>query len=196
MDSMKNTFFKTPKRQSAAGCEGFSLIEVLIATVILVIGLLSLTALFATALGAVQSSQDSQIARQKARETLESIYAARNDQTITFSQIANVSATGPGIFNSGFQPMYLAGANGIPGTTSDTTILDRVVLPGKDGIMQTAAGAATPAGDDVFVPLSNFRRQVLITPVSVFMSKIVVTIRVTAANGNSRDFVTSGYISQ
>jgi len=178
---------------------GFSLIEVMIAITILVVGLSALVALFGKALSATQSSQDAQIARQKAREALESIYAARNDGGISFDQVQNVSAGG--IFNDGFQTMYLAGSNGIPGTTSDTTILDRVILPGRNGIVETAANATSPAGDDVFYPLQNFQRQILISPVStggtvnLYMRKITVTIRVNSGGANSVDFVTNGYIS-
>ncbi len=186
-------------RKSRKDARGFSLIEVMIAIVILMVGLSALMALFAKALGAVQSSQDAQIARQKARETLESIYAARNDQSISFDQLQNVSAGG--IFTDGFNTMYLAGSNGIPGTSSDTTIIDRVILPGKNGVVDTVPNAATPTGDDVFYPLSNFQRQILISPVSnggtvnLFMRKITVTIRINAGGANAVDFVTSGYIS-
>jgi type II secretory pathway component PulJ len=199
MDAVATKSRKMSQPQSRGKCEGFTLIEVMIAAVILIVGLLSLSALFATALGTVQNSQNGQIARQKARETMESIYAARNDGSVTFNQISNV-ANG-GIFKDGFNPMYLPGSNGIPGTNSDTTTLDRVVMPGKNGIIETAPGASSPGGDDVFVPLSNFQRQILISnvvtngSVNQFMRGITVTIRVTQSNGVSRDYVTSGYIS-
>jgi len=182
------------------GSDGFTLIEVMVAVVILTIGLLALMALFAKALGAVQLSQESQIAKQKVRETLESVYAARNDQTITFDQIQN-QADG-GIFNDGFQTMFLPGANGIPGTTQDSNILDRVILPGKNGIMETPPGSATAVGDDILVPLSNYQRQILIAPVkeadgsiNLYMRKITVTVRVNPGSRFSHDYETTGYIS-
>lgn len=200
MDPVKAKFRKHVPQRPGAECEGFTIIEVMIAAVILVIGLLSLSALFATALATVQNSQTNQIARQKGRETLESIYAARNDGSITFDQIQN-KADG-GIFNGGFENMYLPGADGIPGTVNESTTLDRVVLPGKNGILETTPGAASPAGDDVFVPLTNFQRQISISSVkgsdgsvNLYMRKLVVTIRVTNTSGISTDFVTSGYIS-
>lgn len=199
MDPVKNRFGSSQRRPGGK-CDGFTLIEVMIAAVILVIGLLSLSALFATALGTVQNSQSNQIARQKARETMESIYAARNDGAITFDQIQNVADGG--IFNDGFENMYLPGSDGIPGSKNESGTLDRVVLPGKNGVVETTPGAASPAGDDVFVPLSNFQRQISISTVkgadgsvNLYMRKLVVTIRVTNTNGVSRDFTTSGYIS-
>jgi prepilin-type N-terminal cleavage/methylation domain-containing protein len=197
---MKTSFRRVLNRRNHPDNRGFTIIEVMIAIVILGVGLLALLALFGKALAAVQFSQEDQIAKQKARETLEAIYTARNDTLITFDQIQNISAGG--IFKDGFNPLYLPGANGIPGTSSDTSILDRVVLPGKDGIMQTAPGAATPAGDDVLVPLSNFKRQVLIGDVigddgsvNLFMRKVTVTIRITSPGRGVRDYVTQGYIS-
>lgn len=191
---------KSSRRLCNSSCSGFTVIEVLVAGVILVVGLLSLGALFAKALGAVQFSQDGQIARQKSRETLEAIYTARNDQSITFDQIQN--DTDGGIFKSGFQTMYLAGSNGIPGTNKDTGIIDRVILPGKNGVVETASNASVPAGDDIFVPLSNFQRQILIGDVTdaagnvnLYMRRITVTIRINPGGMNQRDYVTSGYIS-
>src|SRR6476646_6015158 len=109
MDPMKTDLLEKSQKRA----NGFSLIEVMIAVVILVVGLTALMALFAKSLSAVQSSQDGQIARQKSRETMESVYAARNDEAISFDQIQNVSSGG--IFTDGFTPMYLAGADGIPG---------------------------------------------------------------------------------
>ena len=172
----------------------------MIAAVILVVGLLALMALFAKALGAVQFSQEGQIARQKARETMESVYTARNDSSISFNQIQN--AADGGIFKDGFQTMYLPGGNGIPGTDTDTNILDRVILPGKNGVVETASNASSPGGDDVFVPLSNYQRQILISnvndpdgTVNLYMRKITVTIRVNPGGMNQHDYSTSGYIS-
>ncbi len=197
---MKTSFRRVLNRCNRADDKGFTLIEVMIAIVILGVGLLALMALFGRALAAVEFSEEGQIAKQKARETLEAVYTARNDTSISFDQIQNIS--NGGIFNDGFNPLYLPGANGISGTNSDTSILDRVILPGKDGIIQTAPGAATPAGDDVLVPLNNFQRQVLIGDVigddgsvNLYMRKVTVTIRITSPGHVIRDYVTQGYIS-
>ena len=197
---MKTSFRRVLNRCNHADDKGFTLIEVMIAIVILGVGLLALMALFGRALAAVEFSEEGQIAKQKARQTLEAVYTARNDTSISFDQIQNIS--NGGIFNDGFNPLYLPGANGISGTNSDTSILDRVILPGKDGIIQTAPGAATPAGDDVLVPLSNFQRQILIGnviendgSVNLYMRKVTVTIRITGLAHGTRDYVTQGYIS-
>jgi type IV pilus modification protein PilV len=189
--------FKGDRKKSA----GFSLIEVMFAIVILGVGLLALMAMFANAVAVMQFAQEDQIAKQKAREAMEGVYAARNDTSITFDNIQNIS--NGGIFKDGFQNMYLAGANGIVGTAQDTTTLDRVILPGPNGLVETAPTAATPAGDDILVPLVNYQRQILIgqvlnadSSVKGDLRKITVTVRVTSAGRGTRDYAQIGYISQ
>jgi prepilin-type N-terminal cleavage/methylation domain-containing protein len=172
---------------------GFSLVEVIIAVVILSVGLMALLAVFAQAVSATKFSREDLVAKQKAREALENVYSARNDTSITFADIQNVSSGG--IFTDGFQPLYLAGANGIAGTAQDTTTLDSMRLPGPDGRLGT--------GDDVTVPLVNFQRQILITnltnadgSVNPDLRSIAVTVRIASPGRPTRDFVVTGYISR
>jgi len=172
---------------------GFSLIEVMFAVVILSVGLMALLAVFAQAVSATRFSREDLIAKQKARETLESVYAARNDTSIAFSDIQN--ASNGGIFNDGFKSLYLPGANGIVDTAQDTTTLESMVLPGPDGKVGT--------GDDVTVPLVNYQRQILITSVTNTdgstnpdLRHIVVTVRVTSPGRPQRDYIVSGLISR
>ena len=77
----------TQLKSHAPGQRGFTLIETMIAIAILTIGIVSLLAVFGTAVAATQNAQENLIARQKALETMESIYTARNTQQIFFSQI-------------------------------------------------------------------------------------------------------------
>jgi prepilin-type N-terminal cleavage/methylation domain-containing protein len=172
---------------------GFSLIEVMFAVVILSVGLMALLAVFAQAVSAARYSREDLVAKQKAREALESVYAARNDTSIAFSDIQNV--TNGGIFNDGFQSLYLPGANGIVGTAQDTTTLDRTVLPGPDGKLGTA--------DDVTVPLVNYRRQILLTNITnpdgstnPDLRRLAVTVRVTSPGRPQHDYVVTGFISR
>lgn len=187
---------KRPRHKS----RGFTLVEVLIATVVLAIGLISVAALFAAAIAASQQSQEDQIAKQKAREALEGVYSARNDTALTFDSIQNV--VNGGIFKDGFIPLNLAcppvgncTTSGIVGTTSETTLPDRVVYPGPDGVLGTA--------DDRYISLSNYQREILIRPVLDSggtavpnIREIIVTVRVFTAGRGSRDYTVSGYISR
>ena len=163
------------------------------AVVLLAVGLMALLAVFAQAVSVTKYSREDQVAKQKAREALEGVYAARNDTSIAFSDIQNVSNSG--IFNDGFRALYLPGANGIVGTAQDTTTLDRIVLPGPDGVLGT--------GDDVTLPLVNYQRQILITNVlnadssiNPDLRRIAVTIRVTSPGRAQRDYVVTGFISR
>jgi hypothetical protein len=136
----------------------------MIAIVILMVGVLTLVAVFATAVASTQNAQENLIARQKAEEALESIFTARNTQQINFAQIANV-ANG-GIFTDGATQLFSAGSDGLVNTLDDVPFPangvcsagpECIPLPGSDGILGTA--------DDVPMSLANFTRQIQINPV-------------------------------
>jgi hypothetical protein len=163
------------------------------AIVILSVGLIALLAVFGQAISATRYSREEQIGKQKAREALEGVNSARNDASISFAQIQNVSNLG--IFKDGFQPLYLPGPNGIVGTGQDTTTLDSVVSPGPDGKVGTS--------DDITVPLVNYKRQILITSITnpdgstdSDLRRIAVTVRVASPGRGQRDLVVTGFISR
>src|SRR5690349_2784921 len=187
---------------------GFSLIETLFATVILMIGLLAMLATFAYALATTHSVQEDQIARQTAQDTLENIFTARDTQQITFAQIANVS--GGGIFVDGLQNLLDTGPDGLAGTGDDITYsaattgcpsainpygVQCIRLPGADGMLGTP--------DDTFMVLSNFQRQIQIantlnpdgTP-NVNLKQITVTVQYTKQGFNQpRTYTVNSLIS-
>lgn len=184
--------------------DGFTLIEVMIAMVILMVGLLSLLAMFAGAIATTQFSQQELIAKQKAREALESVYSARNDSRVAFAQIDNNCGptAGTGIFACGWDNLVrLAPAGtGILGANAPG-FAEGVCTPttgiGCDFLLAPAANGQLT----VQVPLTNFLRQIQIAPYidpvtgpNPNLKKITVTVRVTN-NGIPRDYVVSGYIS-
>ncbi len=188
--------------------QGFSLIETLFATVILMIGLLAMLATFAYALATTHSVQEDQIAKQTAQDALENIFTARDTQQITFAQIANVS--GGGIFQDGFTNLLDTGPDGLAGTADDIAYsagstgcpaainpygVQCMRLPGNDGKLGTA--------DDTFLVLSNFQRQVTIantlnpdgTP-NVSLKQITVTVQYTKQGFRvPRTYIVSSLIS-
>jgi Prokaryotic N-terminal methylation motif len=138
--------------------QGFSLMEAMIAVLVLSFGILSLAAVFAQGLLFSQASQYDYIAQKKSEEAVESIFNARNTQATSWAQIQNVSAGG--IFLDGAQPLLAPGlTNGLVGTAGDDAAHpDSVIVgPGPDGILGTA--------DDVTIPLSNMQRTIVIAPV-------------------------------
>lgn len=163
---------KKSKSETQAKQSGFTLVEVMIAIAVMSIGLLTVVASIATAMQATQSAQEDLIARQKAMDALESIYTARNSQQVGFAAINNTTASPPGIFLAGAQPLLCAGPDGLVGTADDVPCTtsggvtcpnggaECWVLPGPDGILGNA--------DDVTYSLSNFKRTITFN--QVFLS--------------------------
>ncbi len=175
---------------------GFTLIEVMVSMVVLTVGLVSLLGVFGLSMAATQTSQQDMIAKQLANEALESIITARNTSQLTWDQIQNVG-TGNGIFVPGFQPINLAGADGIVGTGDDATAGIQVLRqPGPDGIYGTA--------DDVMVPLTGYQRQITIGQVLDASGNVMTTLRSinvtvrysTPRLGVQKTYVLNSFISQ
>lgn len=162
-------------RSSLRRAEGFSLIETIVAMGILAVGLLSLVGVFATSVQRMTASTPMLIAREKAREAVESVHAARDTGEFAWSTILN-KANG-GVFLDGpQQPIRTPGPDGLINTDDDGAV-ETIVKPGKDGILSTA--------DDEIVPLNEFSREVLITPlnfdgttdVNPNLRQVTVTVR-------------------
>jgi prepilin-type N-terminal cleavage/methylation domain-containing protein len=161
------------KKQFVKKCSaerGFTILEVMIAIVVMTVGLLAVMASFGVAVTATASAEEDLIARHKALDAMESIYTARNSQQLPFSSINNTSASPPGVFLVGALPLLCAGPDGIVGTADDVPCnspdtgspcpsqVECQVLPGPDGVLGTA--------DDVTQSLNNFTRSITFTPVS------------------------------
>jgi len=166
------------RRNSSAG---FTLIETMVAVVVLAIGVLGLAAMLASSVARMNVSQDEYIAQQKAAEAVESIFTARNTGQKTWNSLCNIgSAICPtGIFTATPTQLCDPGPDGIVGTADDNCALpDSIVTPGPDGKLGTP--------DDVNIPLSNFTRTIAITaiPGTTEVRQITVTITYTAGGFN------------
>ncbi len=177
--------------------EGFSTLEVLMALFVVTIALTSLLALYGYAISTMALMQDLLIAKQKSRETLESIYTARNTQQITFDMIRNVSDSG--IFIDGYQPLKRpnptsGNGDGLIGTADDGDI-EEMRLPGPDGYLNT--------GDDEVRVLTRFERQIQIDPifyadstVNPDVRRVLVSIRYNTPMGGQETYEVESYISR
>jgi type II secretory pathway pseudopilin PulG len=176
--------------EGSNGQQGFSLVEVLFAVVILMVGLLAMVGVFGLAVATTQSVQEDQIAKQKAQELLENIFTARDTQQITFAQIAN---TPGGIFVQGLNNLTDTGPDGLAGTGDDIPFnpaltgcptginpngVECIKLPGPDGMLGTS--------DDTYMVLGNFQRQIQIQnwlnpdgTINPNLKQITVTIQYT-----------------
>ncbi len=177
----------------ASSERGFSLIELMVATLILTIGVLSLAGVLAAAVRAVGGSSFRLIAREKAREAIESVHAARDTGRVSWPDINNVA--NEGIFLDGEHSLRQAGEDGIVNTSDDALADPEVQLkPGPDGILGTA--------DDVEVSLgADFTREIVIGPVlnpdgseSTTLRQVTVIIRY-VTEGTPRTYTLSTYIS-
>jgi type II secretory pathway pseudopilin PulG len=135
---------------------GISIIEVMVAALIITVALLGIAMTMTQGIFSVYYTQEQLIAKQKAREALESVFTARSTQNITFPQIQNTTVNG-GIFLTGFQPIYGMGGDGIANTTDDDTTIETITFPGNDGLLATA--------DDQIRTLNDFQRKITISSV-------------------------------
>jgi type II secretory pathway pseudopilin PulG len=178
--------------------EGFSLLEVVVAMSILMVGLLGLAQVFYFGMAIVGTSSAQLIAREKAREAIESVHTARDTRVITWAQIRNTgapncaawpntTANGGGAFNNGVQNLVAAGPDGLVYTADDA---GQEQLPGPDNILGTA--------DDV--TLVGFTREMSICDITgnPNLRQISVTIGYpgSSAVGNQRrTYTLTTYIS-
>jgi len=171
---------------------GFSLVEVIVSTAILATGLLTLAGYMAVGLTYMSSSSFAVLAREKAREAVESVHTARDTGRLTWAKIQNQSKTG-GVFKDGFQDLTVAGPDGLMNTNDDGDI-EELRSPGPDGTLGNS--------DDVRQPLNNFQRKVEISDLMLDTSssvnpnlrQITVTIKYTV-QGIERSYVITTYVS-
>jgi hypothetical protein len=156
---------------------GFSFIELIVAMSVLMVGLLGMAQVFYFGMAIVGTSSSQLIAREKAREAIESVHTARDTRVITWAQIRNTvapncaawpttTANGGGTFLNGQQNMLAAGPDGLVYTADDA---GQEMTPGPDNTLGTA--------DDI--PLVGFTREVAICDVNgnPNLRQITVTIR-------------------
>jgi prepilin-type N-terminal cleavage/methylation domain-containing protein len=138
-----------------SGHDGFSLIEVMVAMVVLSVGLLALVGVFAAAVTRMAASSPMLVAREKAREAIESVHAARDSGELKWNAVNNVS--NGGVFLDGRHALTTAGPDGLVSTSDDKDV-EVVRKPGKNGLLGDT--------DDETVALTNFTREIVIAPLN------------------------------
>lgn len=200
---------------------GFTLLEIMIAAILLIVVSVGLLGLFSNTVLMMKYSQDDLIAREKARQALEMILSAKTTGQLTFANPDNLEnlgggSDGSGIFSIGWQPLMIAGPDGLMGTADDGcpststsctsgTVADSYVIPGSNGvIVNTAVGSASVPGGAYVVPLTNFQRQIVIGSVSSLnvgsvgsgeLRMITVTVRYPQHPNGWRNYTVVSYVS-
>ena len=94
------------------------------------------------------------IAREKAREAVESVHSARDTGELSWSRVRNVADGGA--FLNGAQDVKMPGPDGLVNTADDGAI-EVLRAPGADGVLNTADDALTTLAHELF------QRQITIT---------------------------------
>jgi len=192
------------RRALRAAQAGFTLIETMIAMIVLTVGILALAAMLGRGLAYMQTSQYDYIAQQKAAEAVESVFEARDIGQATWSTICNVGSAvcGAGVFLTGSTPLCGAGADGIIGTADDfngascaggtLAAPDSILVPNNGGTLNPP----------VSLPLSTFSRTIVISTVTDSLGntinnlrQITVTINYSAGTFKNRTYTLNAYIS-
>jgi Tfp pilus assembly protein PilV len=134
---------------------GISLIEVMISALVVTVALGGIAMTMVSGIAAIYYTQEQLIAKQKAREAMESVFTARSTQNLTFVAIQNVTED-DGIFLTGYQPIRGFGTDGIANTADDAAAsIETITFPGPDNLLGTA--------DDEVRTLTGFEREIIIT---------------------------------
>ena len=164
---------------------GFTLLEVMIAGIIMIIGVLSLAVMLAMGMAYMGAAQLDYIAQEKAAEAVESVFTARDMGQATWSMICNVgsSVCSNGIFVNGSTALCDPGPDGIVGTADDysgttcAVAADAILLPNGSTINNVT---------NTRVPLStfNFQRSITITAYSGMLNVRQITVVITYQYGH------------
>ena len=162
---------------------GVSLIETMIAMLVLTVGAIGMASVFLYGMQSASSSPKELVATQKASEAMESVFAARDSHTLTWAQLQN--AADGGIFLGGAKSLQLAGADGILNTADDGAV-ESVQYPGPDQLLGTA--------DDRTDTLSGYTREIKIATISTSLRSVTVTI-IYPAGSMTRTYTLTAYMS-
>ena len=160
--------------------DGFTLIEAVIATLILTIGLVGTAAAITFALQFTTLSRNVADAKLVIVGSIEEIESLRNSQRLDFKQIENVGSVNnigtPTVFNGfsvGFKDVSInPGPDGVNGTNDDLR------NAGADGIYGTGDDF-----DDASWKRTGYRRKITITNLSDSLKKIEVKVQYFGTGG-------------
>ena len=181
----------TGKRRRREREAGFSLLEMVVAMLILTIGLLAVASAIGYALMVSNRGRGITNSKMLVVSMLEQMETLRDTGQLHFSEISNTQVAGSSF--TGFPTTFLPvsrtpGPDGIFGTADDLR------SPGPNGVYEVTG--TTDDFDDPSLARPGYTRRVLITtlPTNDYLKKIEVTLRY-ASNGETQDLVCSSYLN-
>lgn len=163
--------------------EGFSLLEMVVAILILTIGLLGVASAISYALIASNRGRGVTNSKMLVVSILEQMETLRNTHKLTFEEISNTQ-----------QPS--SSFTGFP--YADGVFRPVSTVPGADGVFGTADDlwVGTGTTDDLTLARPGVSRQIKITtfPANPYLKKIEVTLRYSPTGGETQDLVGISYL--
>lgn len=172
--------------------KGFSLIEAVVAILIITIGLIGTAAAITYALEFSAISRNVSNAKLVIVSTIEEIESLRNTRRLDFKQIANAGGVDnngtPNTFNgfsTGYKEVSLnPGPDGVNGTDDDLR------SAGADGTYGTGDDA-----DDPTLVRSGYVRQITITNLNTTLKKVEIKVRYYGSGGKIGEIRGVSYIN-
>jgi prepilin-type N-terminal cleavage/methylation domain-containing protein len=160
---------------------GFTLLEMVVAMVIMTIGLLGVASAISYALLASNRGRGVTNSKMLIVSVLEQMETLRNTRELSFEEISNTQQ--PGSDFTGFP--YAAGQ-----------FLPVSTVPGADGIYGTADDLKVGGVDDLTLARPGVTRQIKITtfPSNPYLKKIEVTLRYSPNGGEIKELVGISYL--
>jgi len=192
MHMLNNEIRRRPVRRKLHSESGVTILEMVVAMLILTIGLLGLAASIGYAVTVSNKGRNLTNSKLLVVSLLEQMETLRNTEQLTFGQIANqgsvdnTGATRTFIgFPTAFQPLSInPGPDGIFGTSDD------LISPGADN----KYGTIDDTIDNTWA-LPGYQRQITITNLSTNLKRIQVTLRYPDAAGHMRDLEGVSYLN-
>jgi prepilin-type N-terminal cleavage/methylation domain-containing protein len=168
---------------------GFSLLEMVMASLVLTVGLLGVATAIGYSLLASNRGRGITNAKMLIVAVQEQMETVRDTGQLTFAEISNSHVNGSTFshFPTEFMPVSaFPGPDGIYGTNDD------LVSPGPDGFYFTSDDFTDPTR-----ARPNVTRQILITPIpnEPLLKKITVTVRYAPNGSETRELVGISYLN-
>lgn len=187
VDTLSN-HSKTSSRTSRSSEGGFSLLEMVVAMVVLTVGLLGVASAISYALMASNRGRGVTNSKMLVVSALEQMETLRNTGQLNFAEISNSTVAGSSFrgFPSDFRDVStVPGPDGVFGTADDLSS-----APGPDGNYGTSDDVK-----DMTRARPGVTRQILITELNPLLKKVQVTLRYGPNGGEQKDLIGISYLN-